>query len=200
MALSDFPWLQLNKIIWDVDKCHAATNPPCKDEGGIDISLPKGTPIMALCTGPLVGAGPYWGGDVVTQQCNVPGIGKARVYYQHIFKDGHIPHCENGNCGGQIVQRGQVVGTSGNGCNGGCVETGINPPWGGIWGPFDRNWVQHPIPYLQNLAGAPATAINYPAGTTTILPPPVAGTTFFNDILNKALLFLVTLNLNREGE
>jgi len=193
MALTDVRWLQVNNITWDVDKCHAKAG--CNDEGGIDIGYSSPTTITALCTGPLVGAGNYWGHGVVTQQCNVPGLGKSRVYYQHIAIDGSIKGCRNGNCGGQIVQRGQPVGVA----RWGLVETGINPPWGGIWGQLTGGWVQHPIPYLQNLAGAPATAINYSAGTTTILPPPVAGTTFFNNILNKALLFLVALTLIGAG-
>ncbi len=77
MALSDFSWLNLKNVTWDVDKCHAKAG--CNDEGGIDIGYSSPTTITALCTGPLVGAGNYWGHGVVTQQCNVPGLGKARV-------------------------------------------------------------------------------------------------------------------------
>ncbi len=195
MALSDFPWLNLNNITQRKGQAPL--------EGGIDIGLPRGTTITALCDGELVGAGTFWHSDgspgygVVSERCNIPGMGRGDVYYQHIDIASGINFCKNGQCGGQTIKRGQVIGTSKS--PPGDIEVGINPPWAGVWGPLPHPgpWVDPEI-YLRNLAGAPSTAF-YPAGTTTILPPAVPGTTFFNDFLNKALLFLVALTLIGAG-
>jgi hypothetical protein len=137
-----FPWLDFSKITWR--KGQAA------DEGGIDISEPTGQPITALSDGDIVGAGNYWGHGVVTVRTTVPGLGQADLYYQHIQIAPGIRFCQYGNCGGQKVRRGQVLGHA----NWGLVETGLNPPWAGIWGPAKHPsaWVD-PESYLKKLIG-----------------------------------------------
>src|SRR6516162_6433896 len=97
-------------------------------EGGVDIASPGGTPVYALETGPLQGAGYFCHGGsllnatmgcsvgspgygVLTQRVNVPGYGTNDLYYQHIKLAPDIPICGNGSCGGYVVQKGQQIGT-----------------------------------------------------------------------------------------
>ena len=128
------------------------------DEGGIDIALRAGTTITALGDGTLVGAGPCTfhgggscGGDVVTVRTKVPGLGEADVYYQHIAKNVLIKNCQLGQCHGQRITRGQIIGHSLT--PPGVIEVGINPPWYGVWGPKPHPgpWVD-PEGYLKSLA------------------------------------------------
>jgi hypothetical protein len=131
------------------------------NEGGVDLTLPHGTPIYALGDGPLEGWGTFTHADgspgygVLTQQTQVPGLGKANVYYQHIDLVPTFQACQNGHCNGQQVHRGQLIGYTRNNMYG--LEVGINPKWGGVWagstapGP----WVTDPRPYLKALASAP---------------------------------------------
>lgn len=140
--MTAFPWLDFSKITW--------RKGDAPDEGGIDISEPSGQPITALSDGDIVGAGNYWGHGVVTVRTTVPGLGKADLYYQHIQIAPGIKSCQYGNCGGQKIRKGQVLGTA----NWGLVETGLNPPWYGIWGPqpHPSAWVD-PESYLKKLVG-----------------------------------------------
>ena len=146
---------------------------PALNEGGVDLTLPHGTPIYALADGKLVGAGTFTHADgspgygVVTEQVNnVPGLGKANVYYQHIDIAPGISSCSNGACGSQTVKRGQIIGYTRPDMYG--LEVGINPGWGGVWagntapGP----WVTDPRPYLKALAQQSGTSTT-PSVTTT---------------------------------
>ncbi len=137
-----FPWLDFSRITWRKGQA--------PDEGGIDISEPTGQPITALSDGELVGAGTYWGHDVATVRTTVPGLGRADLYYQHIKLAPNIKPCQYGKCGGQKIHKGQVLGHA----NWGLVETGLNPPWYGIWGPSPHPsaWVD-PEKYLRQLVG-----------------------------------------------
>lgn len=156
------------------------------DEGGVDVPLTAGTPIYALATGPLRGAGyfyhggPYFstqeygasanapGYGVVSEQVNVPGLGLEDLYYQHIDIAPGINLCQSGNCGGQVVQEGQLIGYSKNPPGEAEVGLGANTSWGGIWGAVSDpgQWVSDPRSALTNLAssgGGPVT----PTGTKT---------------------------------
>lgn len=142
------------------------------DEGGVDVPLTGGTPIYALATGPLRGAGYFYHGGpffssqeygassnapgygVVSQQVNVPGLGLEDLYYQHIDIAPGINFCQSGNCGNQIVQAGQLIGYSKNPPGEAEVGLGANKSWGGIWGAVQDpgQWVNDPRQYLTNLA------------------------------------------------
>lgn len=137
---------------------------PGRAEGGVDMGSPPGTPIYALATGPLQGAGNFWhsagnpGYGVVTERVNVPGYGLQDLYYQHINIDPAIKFCKGGNCGGQIIHKGQRIGNIIAGV--GMLEMGFNAGWHGIWGENHPGpWVTDPrkmIVALMNL-GPPGT-------------------------------------------
>jgi len=192
-----FPWFNLNKVTWDVAKCQASSG--CNDEGGIDISLPAQTQITALCDGTVQGVGTYWGGGVVTVRCDVPGLGPADVYYQHIQISQALKACTYGNCFGQKVTRGQLLGWSQ--VNPGVVEVGINPPWYGIWGPDPHPgpWITDPRTYLSELAGnpGPVSQSNIPIGSGVSSASQLSSTfqQFFVDTGQKIMLILVALVL-----
>ena len=144
---------------------------PAALEGGIDVPLPAGTPIYALGTGTIQGYGNFWhpngnpGYGVLTERTNVPGLGSADVYYQHMDLAGNFTPCTNGNCNGQIVTRGQLIGYSR--ADPGEVEVGINPGWSGVWGnASDRpvKWITDPSPYLQAMATQTGTESGYAGG------------------------------------
>lgn len=136
-------------------------------EGGVDLAAPGGTPVYALATGPLEGAGyfchggPFFnptascsngapGYGVVTQRINVPGFGINDLYYQHIDLDPSLQLCASGNCNGQIVFKGQRIGTIRPGIN--MLEMGFNADWGTIWGVnHPAQWVDDPRPLLKAL-------------------------------------------------
>ena len=125
---------------------HAAQN-----EGGVDLTSPGGTPVLALATGPIIAMGTFVhangnpGYGVVTTRINVPGHGLQDLYYQHI-------DIAPGLKVGQIVQRGQVIGHVRS--NVGEVEVGFNAGWGGIWGTHHPGpWVTDPRPWLAALLG-----------------------------------------------
>lgn len=122
-------------------------------EMGEDLGTPQGTPITSLVSGQLVGAGFYAGGGVVTVRTTLNGA-PADLYVQHLDSIVNVSPCRYGNCGGQYVTRGELLGYSGGDCNshydpgygnfnpctahfstGAHIEVGINPPWYGIWGP-----------------------------------------------------------------
>lgn len=145
-------------------------------EGGVDLTSPGGTPIYALATGPLIGAGNFWhssdlytpgsgnpGYGVVTQRVNVPGYGPQDLYYQHIQIAPGISTCYANACNNQIVQKGQLIGWTTPGVNE--VEMGFNANWGGVWGiNHPGPWATDPRPMLATLAQG---AGNYqgPVGT-----------------------------------
>ncbi len=205
MSLSQFPWLRLDRITQRVGQA--------PDEGGIDIGLPNHTAITSLCNGVIVGAGNFWhsngdpGFGVVTIQCDVPGLGKSDIYYQHIDIEKSIKFCQLNGCKGQTVSRGQLIGWSKT--PPGDLEIGINAPWTGVWGPTKKpgTWVHNPELYLKNLANATNVFIKetlpglsgQDTGSSSVPAPPVPGAQFFNDILNKILLFLVALTLIGAG-
>lgn len=144
-------WLDFSKITNRVGQT--------SDEGGIDVTVPAGTPITALADGKLVGRGPCTfagggscGGNVVTEQTNVPGLGLSDLYYQHIRLAPGLSNCMRGICGGQVVHKGDIIGYST-----GLVEVGLNPGphcWAGVWGscPHPGKWVD-PEKYLKLLIG-----------------------------------------------
>jgi hypothetical protein len=123
-------------------------------EVGEDLGTPQGTPITSLVSGQLVGAGFYAGGGVVTVRTILNGE-PADFYVQHLDSIVNVGLCQYGNCGGQYVSRGELLGYSGGACfwhygpgfgkfnacaagfsNGPHTEIGINPPFYGIWGPY----------------------------------------------------------------
>lgn len=150
-------------------------------EVGEDLGTPQGTPITSLVSGQLVGAGFYGGGGVVAVRTTLNGK-PADFYVQHLESIRNVRLCQYGNCGGQYVSRGELLGYSGGDClwhygpgfgkfnacaahfsNGPHIEIGINPPYYGIWGPDP-----HPGPNynpfrtilaLINGAGGPVTII-----------------------------------------
>lgn len=103
-------------------------------ENGIDVSMPMHTPVYAVESGTVKGAGYYGGGGVVSIE-SAPN----RVwYYQHLDEDVVVP--------GQQIPAGQLIGWSGGQNTGGNhpaspefssfqhIEIGIDAPWKGIWG------------------------------------------------------------------
>lgn len=130
-------------------------------EGGVDLDAPVGTPVFALATGPVVGAG-YWNDanhGVVTQRVNVPGAGVQDIYYQHISLDPSIAHCSSVGTCNQVIQKGQKIGTVGAY---GETEIGFNAAWGTIWGsshPAGSTWVKDPRPWIAALLAGNAPAV-----------------------------------------
>lgn len=144
-------------------------------EGGIDFSVPAGTPVTALADGVVVGAGYFCNatkqfflqsdsgacdhGVITTRVTNSDGS-QTDLYYQHVLIDSSIKLSDSGGVG-QVVKKGQVIATiSGFGM----IEMGINVGnspnaqpypngWGGIWGskPSPGPHVD-PEPYLRALA------------------------------------------------
>ena len=131
----------------------------CPGEGGVDLSVPVGTPVYALASGTVIGAG-YWKDNahgVVTTRINVPGAGTQDLYYQHIqVAPGIQP--------GQMVTRGQQIGTVGPFNE---IELGFNSLWGGVWGTNHPGpWVADPRPWLRAiLSGSGAPPANSGAST-----------------------------------
>lgn len=152
---------------------------PLQNEGGIDVPLPAGTPIYALASGKLQGYGNFVhkngnpGHGVLTERTNVPGLGPANVYYQHMDLTGNFAPCTMGNCGGQIVTRGQLIGHSRGDV--GEVEVGINPTWKSVWGDTKGTvggWITDPRKLLANLASNTAGT----TGTTDTTGSSLIGT------------------------
>lgn len=141
-------------------------------EGGVDLDAKTGTPVYALATGPIVGAG-YWNDanhGVITQRVNVPGAGVQDIYYQHITLAPNIAHCSSvGSCS-QTITRGQQIGTVGSY---GETEIGFNANWGTIWGsshPSGSTWIRDPRPWIAALlsgSAPPVTSTGGASGTDT---------------------------------
>ncbi len=158
-------WIQNPNIPMYDRRQHAGQN-----EGGVDLTSPGGTPIYALATGPIIGAGTFThsngnpGYGVITTRVNVPGYGLQDLYYQHIDIAPWIKSCTGNACAGQQVNAGQLIGWVRSDV--GEVETGFNAGWGGIWGTnHPGQWVTYPEPLLAILArgSSPVT----PSGVTT---------------------------------
>ena len=151
---------------------------------GVDIGMPAGTLITSLCSGPVVGAGFYGGGGVVTVRC--AGIGD--VYVQH------LDWINYGNCNGQVdgcgwASYGSVLGGSGGDCGwhnfgnpcalgfstGDHIEVGVNPGYYGIWGPYPHpggwyrpvQWIQSGGNTSESHQGGQSTQTNSQQSTTT---------------------------------
>ncbi len=148
-------------------------------EVGEDLGTPQGTPITSLVSGRLVGAGFYGGGGVVTVRTTL-NRKPADFYVQHLDSIVNVRLCRYGNCGGQYISRGELLGYSGGDCiwhygpgfgkfnackahfsNGPHIEIGINPPYYGIWGPYPHPGPNY-NPYrtvlaLINVGGGPVT-------------------------------------------
>lgn len=137
-------------------------------EGGVDLDAPQGTPVYALATGPVVGAG-YWNDanhGVVTQRVNVPGAGQQDIYYQHITLDPSIAHCNSVSTCNQTITAGQKIGTVGAF---GETEVGFNAAWGTIWGsshPAGSTWVRDPRPWIAALMSGNATPVTSTGDTS----------------------------------
>lgn len=150
-------------------------------EVGEDLGTPQGTPITSLVSGQLVGAGFYGGGGVVSVRTTLNGK-PADFYVQHLDSIVNVGLCWYGNCGGQYVSRGELLGFSGGDCvwhygpgfgkfnackahfsNGPHIEIGINPPYFGIWGPYPHPGPNY-NPYMAVLAlinGKSSNTITY---------------------------------------
>lgn len=159
-------------------------------EGGIDWNAPIGTPVTALADGYITGAGYFCkaagtynmtsdagacGHGVVTTNVTNQDGSVTALYYQHIILNSAIMPCWNGQCGGQTVKQGQVIGYI---SDFGMLEVGVNTPWGGIWGPNPKPGPHvDPEPYLRALimgrnttgtisgTGLPGVGIGGVAGT-----------------------------------
>ena len=156
-------------------------NPPSAMEGGVDLGSAAGTPVYALADGVIIGAGNFWhnppnvtqslGGNpgygVVTTRVNVPGYGLQDLYYQHIDIASSIKPCISGNCGQQVVHKGDIIGYIHPGVN--MLEMGFNADWGQPWGlNHPGAWATDPRPMLKALmdAGPPATLGGQPTFNT----------------------------------
>src|SRR6266702_3014202 len=155
-------------------------NPNAPGEGGVDLTAPQGTPIYALATGTVIGAG-YWTGNasdpsgkahgVVTTRINVPGAGAQDLYYQHLTIDPSIK-------AGSIVQKGQQIGTVGAF---GETEMGFNANWGTIWGTNHPGpWASDPRPMLKALMTDNSVS-SAPTDSTTFNP--LDPTTYFTSMV-----------------
>jgi Peptidase family M23 len=127
-------------------------------EGGVDVGVANGTPVLAIADGKIIASG-YWndlGHGVVTTRVNVPGAGTQDLYYQHIQIDPSI-HT------GDTIKRGQQIGVIGPYSE---IEMGFNAEWGGVWGTNHPGpWIADPRPWLQAIlsgSGAPPTGGNIP--------------------------------------
>lgn len=125
-------------------------------ENGIDVTLPLDTPIYAVESGKIAGAGYYKGGGVVSVDS-----GPGRIwYYQHLDQNNFT-----GADKGKYITAGSLVGWSGGQNVGGNhpadpnysswkhIEIGLNAPWGGIWGNPSGQGNIDPVPALTALVG-----------------------------------------------
>lgn len=123
-------------------------------ETGIDIPLPRGTPITSPFSGKVIGSGYYAGGGVVTIRTKIGGK----------WYDFYVQHLDQAFAKvGEMIKKGQVIGTSGGQLRGGHhpsdrfhstaphVEVGFNAPGGGIWGSHHPGPNFNPLPFLARL-------------------------------------------------
>ena len=158
-------WSAPDPAVWPDGSVHPG-------EGGVDVGNPGGTPVYAVADGPLIDMG-CWkdaGHCVITQRVQVPGVGPANMYFQHI-------QFAPGLSTGQMLTRGQLIGYV-NGTVGGIayneVEIGFNSLWGHPWGTNPPGpWVKDPRPWIKALMGGPGSApTNTPGGGSTPGTPP----------------------------
>jgi hypothetical protein len=124
-------------------------------EGGIDWSVPQGTPVTALADGTVKGAGYFCSakkifssssdqcdhGVITTRVTNQDGT-QTDIYYQHITLAPGVQPCFKSSDCTQTVKKGQVIGYI---SDFGMLEVGVNVGnvrgsapypngWGTIWG------------------------------------------------------------------
>lgn len=151
-------------------------------ETGIDIGLPYHTPVYAVTSGPVVGAGYYGGGGVISVDTpiNYKGInGPASIYYQHLsdelVKVGDMVHAGEliGYSGGQIGYGDHPSSTKFS--SGPHIEIGINAPYGanGIWHNMGPN--VNPLGFFQALEGSGGNTVLDAFGPFGNIPNPLQG-------------------------
>lgn len=168
-------WIQSGGSLAMWDK--AAHNPGQNagpGEGGVDLTAPVGTPVYALGTGPLESAQTFASqgfnhpGSVLSQIINVPGYGNQEIYYQHIDLLPSINKCVAGNCGGEVITKGEQIGTVGSAAE---TEVGFNAAsaWGSLYGiPMPgHQWYDKPEPLIANLMNAGGASLADPALNVT---------------------------------
>lgn len=165
-------------------------------EGGVDLSVPIGTPVYAIADGPIMASG-YWNDNahgVITQRVTVPGAGQQDLYYQHIQLAPNMTPGTN-------LTRGELIGTIGPFNE---IEMGFNAAWGGVWGKNHPGpWVKDPRPWLTailNGSGAGTTPVTTaPAATFNPLDPINSGFAMIQPTLKQwgeyVAIFLIALVL-----
>ena len=163
-------WLKNKSIymygMWDSPTpgdVNGPRGPGVPGEGGVDLGAPSGTPVYALATGVVEGAG-YWKDQlhgVVTTRVNVPGAGMEDLYYQHIIIAPGIKQ-------GMTVQKGTLLGKVGSLNE---TEVGFNANWGQPWGlNHPGPWIKDPRPWIAALmteTSSPGSSNGSTGSTTT---------------------------------
>ena len=171
------PWItQVTSLLQQATYGRWLAYAKARDEGGVDITLPPGTPLYALGSGPIVGAGNFTHSDgspgygVVAIRVNVPGIGNEDLYYQHI-------NIASGIKKGGSVSKGDIIGYQRSDTN---IELGFNAGWCCVWGDPKQHpgpWPDDPRPWLYALLGSSGS--NQATGFTNISSRPTA---FFESV------------------
>lgn len=174
---------------WEQHSNHYPTSSEGWAEGGVDWTpTTPGTPITALLSGTIIGAGYFCknpsnffaqspqtcGGSVtgygvvtirsVNPYPNIVSGSLIDIYYQHIIIDPSVTLSNKGGVGQQVAA-GQVIGKSNPSFN---IEVGVNigSSWGGIWGTNSPGPHVDPIPFLYTLIsrGVPTSGSNISGG------------------------------------